>query len=76
MYHLGWDCTTGTIFEIKAFLDAFEKQEKQYDTAFAEETGLSLEEVEELYGKNGPTADRYISAEEAVDLGIVDEIIE
>jgi len=76
MYHLGWDHTVGTIFELRASLDAFEKQEQQYDAAFAEETGLSIKEVEKLYNKNGPTADKYISAQEALDLGVVDEIIE
>lgn len=75
MYHCGWDSTFGTVFEMRANLDSFEKQELQYDTAFAKETGLTIEEVEKLYDKNGPTHDHYISAEEALKLGIVDELI-
>lgn len=76
MYHLGWEAAAGTIFELKSFVEAFDKQEKQYDAAFAKETGMTLKAVEKLYNKNGPTADTYLTAEEAFNLGIIDEIIE
>lgn len=76
MYHLGWEHAFGTIFELKSFVEAFDKQEKQYDSAFAKETGMTLKQVEKLYDKNGPTADKFITADEALSLGIVDEIIE
>ena len=75
MYHCGWDNIGGTLFEMKSSLEAFEKQENQYDRRFSEETGLSLAEVEKLYNKHGPTADAYISAEEAIKLGICDSLI-
>lgn len=75
MYHSGWDFGGGTIFEMRAHLDAFEKQEAQYDLRFSEETGLSIEEVEKLYDKNGPTVDHYLSADRAVELGLADELI-
>lgn len=75
MYHCGWDYIEGSIFEMRANLASFEKREHQYDLKFAEETGMTIEQVEELYNKNGPTADTYISAEEALKYGIIDEII-
>jgi ATP-dependent Clp protease, protease subunit len=75
MYHCGWDYMGGNIFEMRANLEAFEKQEKQYDARFAEETGMTVDEVEKLYDKNGPTVDKYLSAEDAVRLGIADELI-
>jgi ATP-dependent Clp protease protease subunit len=75
MYHCGWDYAGGTIFEMRANIQAFEAQESQYDKCFAVETGLTLEQVEKLYEKHGPTFDHYLSAEEALKLGIVDELI-
>lgn len=75
MYHCGTDYMEGSIFEIKARYEAFEKLEKQYDKCFAFETGLTLEQVEKLYNKEGPKADKYISATEALQLGIVDHLI-
>lgn len=75
MYHCGFVHTSGSIFAIKADLEAFEQQEKRYDQCFADETGLTLKQVEKLYNKNGPTADKYISAVDAIRLGIADSLI-
>jgi ATP-dependent Clp protease, protease subunit len=75
MYHCGWEYTGGTIFEMRANLQAFERQEAMYDQRFAEETSLTIEQVEALYDKNGPTSDHYLTAEQALQLGIVDELI-
>lgn len=75
MYHAGWDFFGGSIFEAEASLAAFKAQEAQYDARFAEETGMSIEAVEALYNKNGPTADHYLTADEALKLGIVDILI-
>ena len=75
MYHCGWEYNGGSIFEMRANLQAFEDQERQFDLRFAEETGLTLEQVEALYDKNGPTRDHYITAERALQLGIVDILI-
>lgn len=75
MYHCGWEYTSGSVFEMRASLDAFEKQEARYDRRFAQETGLSIEQIEKLYDKQGPTVDHYLSAEDAVSLGIVDKLV-
>lgn len=75
MYHCGWDYMGGNIFEMRASLDAFEQQEKLYDTRFAEETGMTVEQVEKLYDKHGPTVNKYLTAEQAVELSIADELI-
>lgn len=75
MYHMGWEYTGGSIWEMKANIEAFERQEVLYDQKFAEETGMSLKNVEKLYNKYGPTADKYLTAEQALQLGIVDELI-
>lgn len=75
MYHCGYEVHGGSIFELKANVAAFELQELEYDKRFSEETGMSLEDVEKLYSKHGPTADKYITAEEAYRLGVVDGFI-
>lgn len=75
MYHAAWDQQVGTIFELRAKLEEFERLEKKYDECFAKETGLSIEEVENMYNKHGPTRDHFITAEQALKLGIVDELI-
>lgn len=75
MYHCGWEVSAGSVWEMRANLKAFEDQERQYDTRFAEETGMTLKQVEDLYNRYGPTADRYLSAEEALKLNIVDALI-
>lgn len=75
MYLCGWDHIHGNIFEMRASLQAFEQQEDKYDSCFAAETGLTLENVRKLYDRDGPTRDRYISAEEAKKLGAIDSII-
>jgi len=75
MYHLGWDCIEGSIFELQSGLDAFKALEERYDKLFAEETGLSIEEVEKLYNKNGPSANKYLSAEQIIEYGVADIII-
>jgi ATP-dependent Clp protease protease subunit len=75
MYHCGMEEAVGSIFQIESTLNAFKKLEHQYDECFAFETGLTCAEVENLYQKNGPTADRYITPQEALRLGIVDILI-
>lgn len=75
MYHCGWDYVGGNVFGMRAHLEAFERQEKQFDKMFAKETGLTIKQIEDLYEKDGPTYDHYISAEDALKLGIVDELI-
>lgn len=75
MYHCGWERHVGNVFEMRAELEAFEKLEQQYDQRFADETGMTIQQVEDLYDKNGPTRNHYITAVEAKKLGIVDEII-
>lgn len=75
MYHAGWDISAGTVWEMKANLEEFEKMETLYDQRFADETGMTLEEVGKLYDKDGPTKDTFISAERALELKIVDELI-
>lgn len=75
MYHLGWDIAFGSIFEIKASMESFERQEEQYDKLFAEETGRTIEEVRNLYGRDGPKRDTYLTAQQALEFGIIDEII-
>jgi len=75
MYHCGWQYTGGSIWEMRANLAAFEKQERQYDERFAEETGMTLKDVEKLYNKYGPTADTYCTPEQAKNFNIIDEII-
>jgi ATP-dependent Clp protease protease subunit len=76
MYHVGTSEHEGNIFEIRSHLEAFERQEKQYDKLFAFETGMTLENVEKLYNKHGPTMDTYITPSQAIKLGIVDSFIE
>ena len=63
------------MFGMRGHLEAFERQEKQFDKMFAKETGLTIKQIEDLYEKDGPTYDHYISAEDALKLGIVDELI-
>jgi ATP-dependent Clp protease, protease subunit len=75
MYHCGWDEHHGSIWKLRSWLQAFQEQETQYDLRFAEETGLTLQQVEALYDKDGPTTDHFLSADRAVELGIVDVLI-
>lgn len=75
MYHCGWDTVHGNIFEMRSALQAFEELEDKYDTCFAAETGSTLDDVRKLYDRDGPTRDKYISAEEALKLGAIDSII-
>ena len=75
MYHMGWYSACGTIFEIENVLNESKKQETQYDRLFAFETGMNIEDVERLYNKNGPTVDRYLSADECLSRGVIDALI-
>ena len=75
MYHLGWDVNSGSVFEQKSALEEFQRQETQFDSLFAKEINKTLEEVEALYGKSGPTVDSYLTAEQCLENGIVDELI-
>lgn len=74
MYHAGYNELQGNVWEQENALKEFKRQEDQYDSLFARETGLSLEQVRELYAKDR-VLDRYIHPEEAVKLNIVDHII-
>lgn len=75
MYHAGWDHFGGTAWEAKAQIEEFSFLERRYDELFAKETGMSLNDVAKLYNRDGPTANKYLSADEAIKLGIADELI-
>ncbi len=75
MYHAGWISIEGTIFELQARLNEFNRMEKKYDELFASEIGASIEDVEALYDKLGPTKDRYLDSEQCKKLNIVDIIL-
>lgn len=73
MYHLGYEENFGNVFEQKANLDEFERQEQQCDECIAVETGQSLKTIQDLHAEK---VDYYMTPEEAVELNLVDDIIE
>lgn len=81
MYHAGWSESVGTAFEMKSYIKQFEREEKLYDECMAYETGQTLETIRSLYicddgnGKITTMPDRFIGPDEALRLGIIDEIV-
>ena len=81
MYHAGWSENIGTAFEMKSYVKQFEREEMLYDECMAAETGQTVEAIRALYvcedakGNETTLPDRYIGPDEALKLGIVDEIV-
>lgn len=73
MIHAISDELTGDLFQIEKKLAVTKKSQKMMEDLFVRETKMSAEFVSSLM-KEG--SDFYFSSQEALELGIVDEIIE
>lgn len=72
MTHPAWGIMAGNIFEIKHELKEMERQEQQWISAMANETGLSQTKLIEL---NSRQYDQYLTPEECIELGICDSLL-
>ena len=70
MIHQPWGGAGGTAADIRIQTDEILKLKKGLNQIIADHTGQSLKQVEKDTDR-----DRYLSAEEAVEYGLVDEII-
>ncbi len=71
MIHQPWGGVTGQAADIKIQAEEILKAKKVLNELFAHHTGKSVEQIEE-----DTERDRYMSATEAVEYGLVDEVLE
>lgn len=73
MWHMGRDEFGGDILEIKNELDEFERLESVCNKILSEDTKISSDKMKEMLH---PRIDVYITPEEAIQFGIVDEYLD
>lgn len=73
MYHSIWSGSHGSQWEMKVALAEHERMARQTDGLVAFETGHSVEDIQALYAVE--RVDRYMTPEEALAFGFIDEII-
>jgi ATP-dependent Clp protease protease subunit len=71
MIHQPWGGVTGQAADIKIQAEEILKAKKVLNELFAHHTGKTVEQIEE-----DTERDRYMSATEAVEYGLVDEVLE
>lgn len=74
MHHLGWnDGVMGNVFEQKNYLKEMERQEDLADSCLARECNRDVAVVKDWLKER---LDRYIMPDEAIELGLIDRVIE
>ncbi len=72
MLHCVSSGTSGSIHDIKSEMGEIEYTQNQYVEVLERETNLTKEQIQDIFSKNVNT---YLTAEEAVECGIADEVI-
>jgi ATP-dependent Clp protease protease subunit len=72
MIHAVISGTQGSLHDLRTEMGEVEYTQDKYISALAQETDLTEEQIREIFSKNVNT---YLSAEEALEYGIIDEIV-
>lgn len=72
MLHCVSSGTSGSIHDIKSEMGEIEYTQNQYVEVLERETNLTKEQIQDIFSRNVNT---YLTAEEAVEYGIADEVI-
>lgn len=72
MLHCVSSGTSGSIHDIKSEMSEIQYTQDQYIEVLEEETNLTKEQIKDIFSRNVNT---YLTAEEAVEYGIADEVI-
>jgi len=72
MLHCVSSGTSGSIHDIKSEMGEIQYTQDQYIEVLEEETNLTKKQIKDIFSRNVNT---YLTAEEAVEYGIADEVI-
>jgi len=72
MIHAVISGTQGSLHDLRTEMGEVEYTQDKYISVLAQETDLTEEQIREIFSKNVNT---YLSAEEALEYGIIDEIV-